>query len=97
MHTGRMETQREREQDFLMRLWTAAAEAGLNDKQLAAALGVSSPTVSRLKSGQLARGRRGGLSLRVVASAVERFPALAFALPIGMPVGIAIRPTGGAS
>lgn len=95
-----MEAQREREQAFLARLWATATSAGLNDTQLAARLGVSSPTISRLKSGHIARRQRGGLSLRVVSAAVKHFPDLGFYLPIDLPECLAvvnIRPRTGAA
>lgn len=87
-----MDEQREREQAFLMRLWAAAEAAGLNQKALAAEIGIEAPTLSRLKSGQMARGRK-GLSLRVVSGAVGRFPDLALHLPVKLPIGLAILPT----
>lgn len=84
-----MDEQREREQEFLRRLWAAAQAAGLNQKELAAETGIKASVLSRLKSGQMARGRR-GLSLPIIAAAINRFPDLAFYLPIELPIGICI-------
>lgn len=55
---------------FLEALWSEQRAAGLNDGSLADRLGISSATVSQLKSGGRAPGRR------VITAVLREFPAL---------------------
>jgi hypothetical protein len=67
---------------FLVRLWELQAEAGLNNSQLARAIGCDPSYVRHLKA-----GRKKVIGLRIALGAVNRFPELSLFLLADFPRG----------
>lgn len=81
----------DRKRAFLERLWELQDAAGLNDKELAAEIGVAQSSISRARNHEQT-GRTFGVEFAI--RACDRFPELRRILHGDFPIGQNVGPMG---